>query len=147
MGLESLNILFLMINATGILPVRMILDKNKKFIRFDKNWRHPVSWWFVFVVAMQLVHIPTQLVYSITISLGNVNHTTVHRVVMLVWETSYTLVKCVPLILLFYTGNLKKSFQVLSKADRLLDKSSPHILCSSRKRTILGVILLMIGVN
>jgi amino acid transporter len=59
MGLERLNILFFLINATGMLPYRMILDKKKKrFERFDIGWRHPVTWWFVVVLITQLIYTP-----------------------------------------------------------------------------------------
>jgi len=148
MGLERLNILFLLINATGVLPYRMILDKKKKrFERFDVGWCHPVTWWFVVVFTIQLVY----TTYSTTILvigeiLKSKSESAIYLMATVLWLVCYGIAKLIPTFLLFRAGNFKTALTDLRKVDRILNKI-PNKQCSSRRRTVIGFVcaIAMVG--
>lgn len=148
MGLERLNILFFLINATGMLPYRMILDKKKKqFERFDIGWRHPVTWWFVVVLIIQLIYTPYITTMSVLREIsGSKNESVIYITATVLWVICYGIVKLIPTILLFRVGGFITALTDLKKVDRILDKI-PNNQCSSRQRTVIGFACAIIVVS
>ncbi|EFX75779.1 hypothetical protein DAPPUDRAFT_323020 [Daphnia pulex] len=141
MGLERLNILFFLINATGMLPYRMMLDKKKKrFERFDIGWRHPVTWWFVVVLIIQLIYTPYITSMSVLREISaSKNESVIYIMATVLWFVCYGIVKLIPTILLFRVGGFITALTDLKKVDRILDKI-PNYQCSSRQRTVIGFV-------
>ena len=139
MGLERCNVLFLLANATGLLPHRMVVSKRtKEFERLDSGWsQHPATWcWIAVVVLLQLIHALAMTFYQIDFFL-KYDKPAIYLIVMICWQVSYNLIKLVPLLLLFRTDQLQSAFRLLLQVDRLLH---PLPLCSSRRKTVLGII-------
>ena len=140
MGLERLNILFFLINAAGLLPYRMILNKRyKRFERFDIVWWHPVTWWFVVVLIIQLIYTPYKTVVTILveISKSNEKESIIYVMAMVLWLVCYGIVKLIPVILLFRVRKLITVLTDLKKVDQILNKI-PDKRCHSRQRTVVG---------
>lgn len=135
MGLERLNILVFLTNATGINPYRMILEKNR-FKRFEIGWRHPTTWWMAFTML-------SHLIYSFTMSTREVwnflssrdDEPAVYLAVMAVWHVMPTAIKLIPFLLVFHIGKLKNAVDSLVKVDQILDNIS-QVSCNSRRRTV-----------
>ena len=145
MGLERLNVLFFLINAAGLLPYRMILDKrNKRFERFDIAWCHPVTWWFVVVLIIQLIYTPyiTVVTVMVEISKSNENKSIIYVMAMVLWLVCYGIVKLIPAILLFRVGKLITVLTDLKKVDQILNKI-PDKRCNSRQRTVVGFLCII----
>lgn len=146
MGLESLNILFFLINATGMLPSRMILDhKTGRFQRSNiSGWRCPATWWFFFITACHVIWAPTVLFFQLT-TLFTYQESVVYLMVIFLWQISYALVKFSPLLLLLYVGELKAAIEIIWKVDQALE-NVPHKPCNSKRRTVMAIVLATIAV-
>lgn len=126
----------------------MVTDKRTgHFKRLDSEWRHPITWWFIFISIAQLIWIPYFSVFSIT-GVARLQESTVYSLVIMLWQISYALVKFCPVLLIPHIGKLREAFVILANVDRKLMKVSmmENKPCTSKKRTIIGIISILIGV-
>lgn len=136
-----------MVNVTGMFPYRMILNKKtNRFKKFTCGWSHPATWWFATVAVLQIVY--TFLISFFQISLfSDFNMSVVYLIIITFWQVSYNIVKLVPLLLLFHVQHLKTAFHAILKADRILQRISCKSSCSSRRRTVVGIIIALMMVR
>lgn len=150
MGLEQLNTLFRVINVTGFLPVRILVDEEKnRFKHFNCGWHIPATWWFILLFILQLAWAPitTYLYYDLQVeSTHESQESFVYTIVILMWHLSNMIVKLSPCLLVFHTSKLKKAFKALMKVDRGLSKISQK-LCKSKRRTVLSGSVSLTGVS
>ena len=141
MGLERLNILFIFLNVSGVLPIRIVLDKrNEKLKRFDYNWRQPASWWFLIVYISLLLWIPTITTFSVMniVSKTQTKENVVYSLSIILSYVSQSLAKFGPLLLIFRLGKFRTAFEILDNVDQQLKQLGVNKPCSSRKRTVIG---------
>ncbi len=147
MGLERLKLLSTLINLTGMMPFRMILDKKtNRFKRFDFGWRHPITWWCALSILTQLIYGPVIATIQISMVLTKKNDPIIYMIIMSLWQVSYVLSRFVPFLLLFHAGHLKLAFNSLAKVDLAL-QNIPHRLCFSRRYTLTGFAISVILVR
>lgn len=139
MGLERLTILFIFLNVSGVLPIRIVLDKrNEKLKRFDYHWRQPASWWFLIVFIILLLWIPTITTFSVMNIVSKTDENVIYSLSLVLSYVSQSLAKFGPLLLIFQLGKFKTAFETLDSVDQKLKQLGVDKPCSSRKRTVIG---------
>ena len=148
MGLEQFKTLFFFIKVLGVLP--HVITLNERTLRFNQfccGWRSPATWWFVLIFGGHIMWIFITSGDAFK-NISHSNDSTMIIIVRMIWHISYTLVKFIPVLLLFYVWRLKSVFKVFRKVDHALKHASVHLkTCTTKERTIFGIIIGVLIVN
>lgn len=148
MGLERLNILLFLMQVTG-LSLLGVTPNTKISVgqRSETKWYHPKNWWYVFIAILHIVWTPLLVVFEFFhVFTFNAHESKIYFTVIIIWQISFTLSKLSPLLVLLHYKELQKVFEILSNVDRTLSKLSGNKTCSSRTRTVIGIVIGIAGV-
>jgi hypothetical protein len=145
---EGLRLLFYFCNVSGLLPFRMIFDaQTKRFKQFESHWRHPANWWFLTILIGQFLFFYNFINYAkLVILKENESKSTVFMFIFICGVVNY-IVLCLSLrLILFRFRHLETALEIFNKIDRMLTKTC-HPSCNVYQRTVIGLILICIGVR
>ena len=145
MGVERLQLLVRFCNLIGLFPFRMILnEQTNQFHRFDRHWRHPSNWWFVFIFMAQ-TFLTLQVVYMVVLPHSNSNNEPnktnfVYQMIFFAFILTHMILSWCPRIILFRLRLLESAVENLHRIDRTLSKISLIKPCdTTRRRTLVGI--------
>lgn len=151
MGVEKLHLFIRFCNMCGLLPYRMRLDfQTKRFKRFDGNWRHPANYWFTFLLIIHIIfifyfiYLDSKLVYG-NGSVGNAS--TVHMFAYWLYFANLILLLSTPRLFLIQFRHLETALETLHHIDRVLLDKVAHLPCTTRKRSLICIILICCTVS
>lgn len=132
--------LFSSIRVTGLLPYSIVVFHNKHpIIRLRKGWCYVTTWWFVVVTLAQLIWTPTMNFYIIFDVISSVD-STFYFSVLLIWLSTYFVVKLVPLLLVFHASRLTSVLETFGQVDKALKNISQSKPSNVKSRTAFGII-------
>lgn len=139
-GLERLRILLLWTNVTGLLPFRMELDRDSgKFHGFLFSYRHPLTWWLVIWLTLQLAIFAVVHVNIMPILCQQELAPIVKNTFLVQHANSF--VFCFsPDLILFRWKNLATAVKYVNKFDRIVGDSGNRP-CQTKRRIGIGLVL------
>lgn len=129
-------------NVCGLAPVRMVCDRlTGNFKRFDRHWRHPVNWWFTFLLTGYLgffILFSSFLGPTYFKEIGQLL-TKVEIVASLFYIVNLSFITLIPRLIVIHFLHLETAFECLNRVDRILNKMPKFTPCTTRQRTLFGL--------
>lgn len=141
MGLNELKLLFSWIYVTGTLPHSIVVHQNTyKIKRFNVGWGYGETWWFGIVGICQLIWTPLWTTIVLR-DLFYLEESPIYLTVLAIWQTSYAIVKCIPLFLVFHASRLKTVLTTIGKVDQELALNLIRKPSTVNRRILIGILI------
>ena len=154
--LRNFSLLFRFGRIAGLFPDRIQLDPNGQFQRFVFSWCHPITIWCIFSFVLQFgslyvtirflateIHLPNmaafpKIVTSVLVTTAVTHYAMilVSRVVTLRYHQLRSIINSI-------------DYEVVRNLEDFNDQNSSHCQNETRKRTIIGIVLILltVGIN
>ena len=142
MGVEQLQLLIRFCNVCGLVHVWMVCDKlTGNFRRFDRRWRHPSNWWFTFLLVGYLGLCTSLSFFVVSHYSKQMSQllTKVEIVATLFYGVNLGCLNSIPRLVVIHFRHLEIAFECLNRADRIMNKMPHTTSCTTRKRTVFGL--------
>jgi hypothetical protein len=146
--LERLRWLVWFINVCGMAPFRLEVDReSRKFDRLAFSFCHPVTWWFVVVLILQITMFALMAKTS-TVSFYQLiaNESTLTICTLVLQAISLSIIFVTPRMVPFYYKHLTKAFAYIKKVDDIIGQTG-NWPCTSKRRILVGFIFVILIVS
>ena len=152
--LEHFCLLFRFGRIAGLFPYRIQLDPNGRFQRFVFSWCHPITIWCIFSFFFQFGPMYLTIKFLIT-QIQQPNTTAFPKLVTTVLVTSagmhYAMILVSRVVTLCYhqLRSIINSMdcEYVRELEDFNDQNSSHFQHETRKRTIIGIALILLTVS
>ena len=152
-GLENLRLFIWFSQLCGFIPFRMQINaETKKFERFLFSFRHPLTWWFLFLKTVSLSGL-VLLIYPFVMKSKGPNHekedTFLKKICSKFADVAQFAVSFSCQLVMFRSSHLGKAVELIVKADEQMESVSNTAVHKDGiiRRTLSGIFLAVASVK